>query len=281
MDIDNSVQQAFDGFFGFLPNLLGFIVILIIGFVVAKIAQAVTRKILEKVGVDRHLHASNSHQYVERVLPGASVSNGMARVVFWLVFAFFIVAAIGALQIAAVTTFMNQVLAYLPNVIVAIAIFVVAALVSAAVAGAITKTMGDTPTGKIAATVLPAVVMVIALFMILEQLEIAPEIVRIAFAATMGAIALGLALAFGLGGRSVAQRMLEEAYEKGRQHKDQVRSDLQTGGDRAAAARHAGSPTSTTPGTTPGTTTGATAGTTTGTTTTSTGTTITPTPGVG
>ena len=240
MDIDTSVQRAFDGFFGFLPNLLGFVVILIVGFIVAKLVQAVTRKLLEKAGVDRHLQAAGSHNYAERLLPGASASNGMARVVFWLVFAFFFVAAIGALQIAAVTTFMNQVLAYLPNVIVAIAIFVVAALVAGAVAKAITAMMGDTPTGKVAATVVPAVVMVIALFMILEQLEIAPEIVRIAFAATMGALALGLALAFGLGGRSVAQRMLEDAYEKGRQHKDQVRDDLRTGRDRVEGA-HAGS----------------------------------------
>ena len=58
MDIDNSVQQAFDGFFGFLPNLLGFIVILIIGFVVAKIAQAVTRMLeiaCDEIGPDEDL----------------------------------------------------------------------------------------------------------------------------------------------------------------------------------------------------------------------------------
>ncbi|HWJ11506.1 MAG TPA: hypothetical protein VNS46_19155, partial [Nocardioides sp.] len=153
--------------------------------------------------------------------------------VFWLIFVFFAFSAIGALKIPAVTTFMNDVLGYLPNVIAAIVIFVAAALVSGAVAAGIAKVMGDTPTGKVAATVLPAVVMVIAMFMILEQLQIAPEIVRIAFAATMGALALGLALAFGLGGQSVARRMLEDAYSKGREQKEQVTSDLETGRARA------------------------------------------------
>jgi hypothetical protein len=71
--------------------------------------------------------------------------------------------------------------------------------------------------GKIAATVAPALILVIAMFMILVQLRIAPQIVEIAFAATMGALALGLALAFGLGGRPVAQEMLQEAYRKGRE----------------------------------------------------------------
>src|SRR5688572_16255085 len=110
MDIENSLQRGLDGFFGFLPNLLGFLVLLI----VAKIVQGVVRKVLQKVGLDRHLHESSAHQYVERILPGASPASGISRVVFWFVFIFFVVAAIGALKIPAVTTFMNEVLAYLP-----------------------------------------------------------------------------------------------------------------------------------------------------------------------
>ncbi|WP_051707347.1 mechanosensitive ion channel family protein [Nocardioides aequoreus] len=233
MNIGDSFQQAVDTLFAFLPNLLGFVAILVIGFIVAKIVQAVVRKVLQKVGLDRLLHDSDAHQYVERFMPGASPANGIARVVFWIIFVFFIFSAIGALRIPAVTTFMNQVLAYLPNVIVAIVIFVAAALISGAVAAGIARIMGDTPTGKIVAAILPALVMVIALFMILEQLQIAPEIVRIAFAATMGALALGLALAFGLGGRPVAQRLLEDAYEQGRRSKEQVKRDVRTGQARA------------------------------------------------
>lgn len=231
MDIGNSFENATDQFFAFLPNLLGFVALLLIGLIVAKIVQGVMAKALEKLGLDRRLRESDANHFVERVLPGASASRGIARVVFWLIFIFFAFAAVGALRIPAVTTFMNQVLAYLPNVIVAIVIFVVAALISAGVAAAVTKTMGDTPTGKIVSTVAPAVVMVIALFMILEQLQIAPEIVRIAFAATMGALALGLALAFGLGGRGVAERMLEDAYRRGRETREQTSRDAES--DRA------------------------------------------------
>jgi len=233
MNIGTSFQNATDAFFGFLPNLLGFVVLVLVGFVVAKIVQAVVRKALQKLGLDKQLHESDANRYVEKVLPGASPSNGIARVVFWIIFVFFLFSAIGALKIPAVTTFMNQVLAYLPNVIAAIAIFVVAALVAGAVAAGVAKLMGDTPTGKIVATIVPALVMVIAMFMILQQLRIAEQIVQIAFAATMGALALGLALAFGLGGRPVAQQMLEDAYRKGREQKAQVQADLATGRDRA------------------------------------------------
>lgn len=233
MDIGNSAQRAFDGFFDFLPNLLGFLILLVVGYIVAKVVSGIVRKLLEKVGIDKKLHESEGRKYVDAILPGAKPSNGIAVVIFWLIFVFFLMAAISALKIPAVTVFMNQVLAYLPNVIVAILIFVIAALISGAVAAAAANWMGDTPTGKIVGTVAPALVMVIALFMILNQLKIAPEIVTIAFAATMGALALGLALAFGLGGRDVARRMLEDAYAKGQDAKEQAKQDLQVGRARA------------------------------------------------
>ena len=233
MDLGDSFENTTDGIFDFLPNLLGFLLILLIGFVVAKVVSGVIGKLLQKAHVDRKLHESSARKYVDAVLPDASPSNGVARVVFWLIFIFFITTAIGALGIPAATSFMNEVLAYLPNVIVAILIFVVAALVSGAIAGAVVRFMGDTPTGKDAATVVPAVVMVIAFFMILEQLQIAPEIVRIAFTAIMFALALGLALAFGLGGRELAADALRQAKEKGSDAAARAKQDAQVGQERA------------------------------------------------
>jgi hypothetical protein len=233
MDIGRSFNEAWEGFFGFLPNLLGFLVIVLVGYLVARLVAAAVQKVLEKTGVDQKLHESEVNKYVEMVMSGAKPSRGISRVVFWLIFAFFLFAGIGALGIPALTGFMNDVLAYLPNVIVAIAIFVVAAILAGAVAAGVSRVMGDTPTGKIVATVVPALVMIIAMFMILEQLKIAEEIVRIAFAATMFALALGLALAFGLGGRDLAARMLEDAYRTGREHRDQVKADVRAGRERA------------------------------------------------
>jgi len=82
MDIGDSFQEATDGFFAFLPNLLGFLVILLVGFIVAKLVAAAVGKVLEKMGLDRRLHESDANKYVDRVLPGASPSKGIARVVF-------------------------------------------------------------------------------------------------------------------------------------------------------------------------------------------------------
>ena len=75
--------------------------------------------------------------------------------------------------------------------------------------------------------------MSIATFMILDQLQIAPDIGVITYAALLGSIALGAALAFGLGGREVAAEMLRGAYVRGQQATDQAKRDLEVGKERA------------------------------------------------
>jgi hypothetical protein len=117
-------------------------------------------------------------------------------------------------------------------VIAAIVIFVAAAAIAGAAAAGVAKLMGDTPTGKLVATAVPSLVMLIAVFMILNQLKIAPEIVTITYTALLFTVALASALAFGLGGRQVAADMLGTAYDKGREQRGQVKADLQKGKER-------------------------------------------------
>ncbi len=115
----------------------------------------------------------------------------------------------------------------------ALAIFLIAGAVAAGISTLATRVMGETPLGKVVATAAPILVMTIATFMILDQLMIAESIVTITYAGLIGAIALGSALAFGLGGRDVARRALETAGEKGTEGREQYRHDLDTGMTRA------------------------------------------------
>ena len=231
--IGDSLQQALDSFFGFVPNILGFLVILLVGYIIARVAKKAIAAILQKVGVDRALHNSDAGQYVERVSPGASPAKLIGTVAFWFVFLFAISAAIGALKIPALSDF-------LPNIIVAAIIFVVAAALAGVIGGAAHKLMGDTPTGKIVRAVIPGLILAIGTFMVLDQLNIAPQIVTITYAALLGMLALAGALAFGLGGREVAADLLRSAYDSGQQNAGQVKRDMQAGKQRAeqTADRH-------------------------------------------
>jgi hypothetical protein len=236
VEISQSLQRAVDDLLGFLPRLLGFLIILLIGYVVAKVLQKVVTVALDKAGTDRAMREGASGEVVNRVAPDASPSALIGRVVFWFVFLGALSIAISSLGITALNDFLADVFAYLPNIVAAILIFIVAGAVAGFLAKLITRAMGESASGKIAATAVPALVMAIAGFMILNQLHIATAIVTITYAAIMGALALGTALAFGLGGRDVASRLLEDAYRKGQAERGRLRAQQGVAGTRTASA---------------------------------------------
>src|SRR5215210_4781082 len=230
--IGDSVQRALTVLFEWLPRLAGALLVLVIGYFVAKLVAKLVCRVLARSGFDRTLHTGQGGEFVRRVTD--SPSSLLGRLAFWALFLGAISLAASALGSAALTGFVAAIWAYLPNVIAALAIFLVAGAIAAGVAGLVGKTMGDTPLGKIVATAVPVIVMSIAVFMILAQLKIATQIVVITYAAIWGAIALGSALAFGLGGRDVAARMLEGAYDAGQRNKQQFKRDLDQGMQRAS-----------------------------------------------
>jgi F0F1-type ATP synthase assembly protein I len=232
VNVGDSVQNALDSFFAFLPRLLGFLIVLFIGWIIAKVVRTAVTKLLEKVGTDRALHSGTTGQYVDRVAPDTSPSRLIGALAFWFIFLGALAIAVSQLGIEALDNFIGAIAAYLPNIVAAVLIFVVAGAIAAAIGGLVARTMGDTPTGKVVGSVIPVLVMAIATFMILNQLQIAPEIVTITYAALLGSAALAMALAFGLGGREVAGRMLEDAYDKGQEQRGQIRRDVEVGKER-------------------------------------------------
>ena len=233
VSIGTSVQQTSDKFFGYLPNILGFLVILVVGYLIAGAVKKIVDKASDHFKIDDRLTSTSAGDMVEKVSPGGKPSRIVGGVAFWLIFLYALTAAIGALKIPSVTAFMTTVLDYLPNIVAAVLIFVIAAAVAGAVVAGIEKTMGDTPTGKLVETIVPGLIMAVAGFMILTQLKIAPAIVTITYTALVGMLALAAALAFGLGGRDVAARLLETAYQNGQGAKEQAKTDAQTGKARA------------------------------------------------
>ncbi|MBV9197085.1 MAG: hypothetical protein JO168_23365 [Solirubrobacterales bacterium] len=233
VQIAQSLQRGLDGLIGFIPNLIGCLVILAVGYLIARLVRAIVTKLLARGGLDRALHHSQAGEYVERVSPGAQPSRLIGAVAFWFIFLYAIAAAIGALKIPALTNFMANLQNYLPNVIAAVLIFVVGAALAGAAGAAAHRLMGDTATGRIARTVVPSLILAIVVFMVLTQLKIAPVIVTATYMALIGMLALGGALAFGLGSREVAADLVRNAYSSAQDNREQVRRDLQTGQRRA------------------------------------------------
>jgi hypothetical protein len=223
IDVKQSFENILNRIIEFLPNLIGAILILIIGYMIAKLLDNVIRKALNRARFDRAMHNSSAGKTISRIVESPSRLGG--RIAFWLVFVGAISLAVSALNLPVLNDLLNTIYGYVPSVIAAVLIFLVASAISAGVAGFATRVMGKTALSKIVATVVPAIVMSLAGFMILNQLGIARDIVNILFTAIVGAIALGLALAFGLGGRDVARELLEQAADNARSNTDRVKGE--------------------------------------------------------
>lgn len=232
----NSVSDAFvnllDQLLSAIPVILAFALIVLVGYLVARTLRRATGDLLERFGLDRSLHENEYGLYAERLSPGASPTRLIASAVFWFVLLGAVAVAIAYTGNPGLTIFLDGVIGYLPKVIAAVLIFVVAGVISAAVGGFVRRTMGDTATGQVVQAVVPVLVMGIAIFMMLDQLEIAPDVVRIGFTALVGALALALALAFGLGGRDVAGQIVRDAYDKAQERRGEVRADYELAKER-------------------------------------------------
>ena len=227
----DSLQNAFTELVAFLPNLFGALLVLLLGYIVAKVLGGVATRALGRSGFDDAIHREPTGQWIKRVIPRPS--NLVGAIVFWAILLGAVSVAVDVLGIEALENLVAAIYGYLPNVIAALLIFVVAVAIAAGVASLSSKLLGDTSLGRIVSTVAPILVFAIATFMILDQLKIAETIVTITYAALLGSLALGSALAFGLGGRDVAAQMLQGAYAKGQENKEQLKRELELGKERA------------------------------------------------
>lgn len=224
-NIRESVNNGLSRLFEYLPQVIGALLILVVGYFVALALRSLTRRILKQLRFDRSLSQSPAGNMVSRVVE--SPTRFVSRIVFWLVMLGVISLAVSVLNVPTLNNFIGAIYSYLPHVIAALAIFLVASAVSTALVAFVRRVMGRSSFAKVLSAAVPSLVMSIAVFMILDQLMIAESIVQITYTALIGAVALGLALAFGLGGRDVAARLLEQAYSAGQENVDEVKNQTQ------------------------------------------------------
>ena len=212
IDIVARLAHMLDVFFAWLPRLVGGLVVLLIGYFVARIISRILVRVLGRSGFDSLLSKGALGRFLARL---GTPSKLVGTIVFWVLFFGSFGIAAQATGITALTSFVGHVYAYVPNVIAALAILIVAALLANIVGGLLKRTLREGPLSAIAVSAAPVLILIVASFMALEQLKIAQGIVIITYAAIVGSIALGAALAFGLGGREHASAMLGRATEGG------------------------------------------------------------------
>jgi hypothetical protein len=211
-----SIAGALALFLAAIPRVLGFLVILIVGWLVASAIAKVVASLLRAVRFNDLAARSGLRDFVTSMGVEADPSGLIADAVKWFVRLIVLVTAFDALGLPAVSQVLQALLLWLPNLIVAMVVLVIAGLAANALHGLIRGATAEAGFGRpdLLAGIARAAVWTFGVIVAVNQIGIATTLVNTLFMATVGALALALGLAFGLGGREVAGQIVRDWYDR-------------------------------------------------------------------
>jgi small-conductance mechanosensitive channel len=204
----DALLNALNTFLSYIPQLIGAIVILLVGFLVARALQAVVSRLLQGIGFDRWMERGGIKQFFDQAQTRETPASVLAKLVFWFVFIIALVMAADALGIPQVSAVLAQLVAYIPSIIAAILILILAALLANFLSSVVRGATGS----DILANIARYAIIVYAVFAAITELGIAVELTAPTFLIVLGGVVLAAAIAFGIGSREVARDIVERAY---------------------------------------------------------------------
>jgi len=214
----DSVLLSLTAFFNYLPSLIGAIVLLIIGWIVAKLVARLLETGLNAAGFERSMERSGVSDFLRRAGSRTTGTHVVAKLMQWFIMLIFVQAAANLLRITEVTTILNAIVLYIPRVIIAIAIVVVGGLVARMLGGLVRGAVAEAGAGNpnLFGTLTQYTVLGLAIIAALDQIQIARIVVDTLMIGLVASAALAVGLAFGLGGREVGAKITESWYAKTR-----------------------------------------------------------------
>jgi hypothetical protein len=233
-----SMAAAMALLFSAIPKILGFVVILIAGWIVAALAEKAVAAVLRAIRFNELAQRSGFADFVHKMGSTTDSSGMIGAVVKWFVRLVALVVAFDALGLPAVSDILRQLLLWLPNVVVALVVLVIAGLAANALSNIVrgAAAEGGLENPNLLAKVASGLIWAFGIVVAVNQIGIATALVNTLFMAVVGALALALGLAFGLGGRDTASQIVRNWYSRGRQNADKLERTANAAGDRTASA---------------------------------------------
>lgn len=206
----------------FLPRLLAMIIIIIVGGIAAWILKAIVRRILDFFRFNQLCETAGFTQLLTKTaLPSPTELFG--RLVFWVVWIAFTLVALSGLGIAALNDEITRFFLLLPQIFVAILILLVGVLIANFFGRAtlLAAVNANSPSPRLLSSMVRFLILILAVTMALERVGLGHGVILIAFSIAFGAVMFGLALAFGLGGRDAARRLIEKRFMEEEKKEDE------------------------------------------------------------
>src|SRR5947209_7778323 len=135
MNLLQPLQDAVGTFLNYLPQLIGAIVILVVGYIIAKVLQAVVTRVLRSIGFENWMERGGIKQFFDQAQTQQTPSSVLGTIVFWFVFIIAITMAADALGVKQLSGFLNQLIAFIPSIFVAVLILLLAGLLANFISG--------------------------------------------------------------------------------------------------------------------------------------------------
>lgn len=216
------LERSFTLIAEFVPALFGALVILFAGYLLAKLVEKGSHRLLRAMKFNTLLDRGGVLEAVARSGTPINPARVVSAFLFWGVMFSVLLVAANAIGLESLAAVFSELLSYIPGIIAALVIVIVGIVLGEFVEGLLRAAAGAVDGGAVIARIGRVSVIVLAVFMALQELGVATDIVTTAFAILFGAVALALGLAFGLGNRELAGDITRAWYERYRAEREAV-----------------------------------------------------------
>jgi hypothetical protein len=230
-----SITAALVTFLSFIPAIIGAVIILVIGWIIAGFLGRLVTMILSRVGFDRAAARTGVADFMVRAgWREGGASRLIGELVKWFVRLLFLEAAAEAVHLTAVTAVLNQIVLFIPNLIVALVVIMIGALIARFVADVVRGSAAEMGFSSpiLLASIARVAIIAFAVIIAINQIGIAATLVNTLFMGLVFALALAVGLAFGLGGRDTAAQMWQRWYARGQELAPHLERAVETAPER-------------------------------------------------
>ena len=200
----------------YIPTIIGAIAILVIGWIIAKFVEAIVVRALKAVRLDVISDKAGLANMLAQGEIKLTLSELLGVIIYWIVMLSVLAAALNALNLTVASDLLARLVAYIPNIIVAIFVLVLGSSLAGFVAGVVRTAASNAgiSNSKLLAKITQTVLIVFAVIVAIEQLNIATAFIAFAVNIILASIGLALAISFGLGCKDIAAKAMSDALNK-------------------------------------------------------------------
>jgi hypothetical protein len=224
-ELAQALHELARDFAHFLPRLIVMLILAFLGWVVAYLAKVVLRSLLRLIKFDKLSETAGASQLLTKAdMPSAT--EVLSRFVFWVAWVGFILLGVSVLGILGLQEYIARFFIFLPRLFVAMFLMFLGLLAASffSRAALLAAVNSNIPSPRVLSSAIRSIIIVFVLSIVFEELGIAEQTMLVAFGIAFGALMLGLAIAFGIGGRDLAKRFLEEKFvrRKNEENEDEL-----------------------------------------------------------